>query len=223
MPILAPKLSPEPVLSLGEVLPLLPPLAATAEEIVEGAMMADDVTVWPLDVKDVTEVLPEIVETAVVEAGTDVTELELCALEEPPELPAALVLGEPEPPDDVADPELPDGAADPDARTEEGTWSARYWMLCPVLCGSEHMSGITVEMLNAIVAADATVQLQYAPGWRVEGFPFCEQMAHSPLLLSQSVRATHGWANRGQSTFSIRLRLASTRSPTTFFGQLGSA
>lgn len=55
---------------------------------------------------------------------------------------------------------LPDGVADPGARTEEGAWSSRNWMLCPVLCGSEHMSARLFEALNAIVADDATVQLQ---------------------------------------------------------------
>lgn len=77
-------------------------------------------------------------------------------------------------------------------------------MLCPVLLGNEHMLVRVLESLNATVAFDATVQLQYEPGWRVEGLPFCEQMAHSPLLLSQSVSATHGWS-------------------TPFLGQLGSA
>ncbi|KAL9078257.1 MAG: hypothetical protein Q9157_002837 [Trypethelium eluteriae] len=211
MPILAPGLSPELVLPLEDVLALLLPPVLTAEEIVEGAMVTDEVTVLPLDVKAEIEVLPETVETAFVEVGPDVGELELRALEE---LPDALVL---------AESELPDGAADPDARTDEGIWPSRNWILCPVLCGSEHMFARLAESLNAIVADDATVQLQYAPGWRVEGFPFCEQIAHSPLLLSHNVRATHGWAKRGQSILSIRLGLASIRSPTTFFGQVMSA
>ena len=113
MPMLAPKLSPEPVLPPAEVLPLSPPPVATAEEIVEGAMMTDDAIVLPLDVKAEMEVLPETVEIAFVEVGPDVAELELGA---PEELPAAPVLVESE---------LPDGATDPDAGTEEGTWSSR--------------------------------------------------------------------------------------------------
>lgn len=48
-----------------------------------------------------------------------------------------------------------------------------------------------VESLKTTVADAALVQLQYEPGCRVVGFPFCEQMAHSPSLLSHSVRATH--------------------------------
>ena len=77
-----------------------------------------------------------------------------------------------------------------------------------------------VESLNATVADDATVQLQNEPGWRVDGFPSCEQMAHSPLLLSQSVRATQGWSRTDQSTLALGFRL--TRLPISFLGQLAS-
>jgi hypothetical protein len=69
-------------------------------------------------------------------------------------------------------------------------------MLCPVLVGREHMLVRVFESLNATVAEAALVQVQYAPGWSVDGFPDCEQMAHSPFLSSQSVRATHGWSKK---------------------------
>lgn len=46
--------------------------------------------------------------------------------------------------------------------------------------------------LNATVADALSVQLQYEPGCRVEGFPTCEQAAQTPSPLSQSVRAIQG-------------------------------
>ena len=69
-------------------------------------------------------------------------------------------------------------------------------MLCPVLFGSEHILLSVFESLNATVAEAALVQLQNEPAWRVEGFPSCEQMAHSPSLSSQRVRATQGWSKK---------------------------
>jgi hypothetical protein len=138
-----------------------------------------DVNVLPFDVKTVIELL-----LASVEVGPDVAVAEL---DTPEELSPALVRVETE---------LCDGAASPEARDELGEWPMKNCMLCPVLFGSEHILVRVFESLNATVADAALVQLQNEPGWRVEGFPSCEQMAHSPLLLSQSVRATHGWSKK---------------------------
>jgi len=178
MPTLAPKLSPEPVPPPSGVVLLLPATVLPGIEVVVSAI--DDVITLLLDVKTVTEALPASVEATSVEVGPDVAVAELGALEE---LSSALV-----------EPELCVGLVNTDAGGEVGIWPTKNWMLCPVLWGSEQMFVRLVESLNATVADDAKVQLQYEPGWRVEGFPSCEQMAHSPLLLSQSVRATHGWS-----------------------------
>ena len=178
MPALAPELSPELVLlPRGVVVPLLP-TALLGEEVV---VTIDEVIVLLPDVKTVTETLPETMEGAFVEVRPDVAVGELGVLAEL----SALV-----------EPELFVGAADADAGGEVGIWPAKNWMLCPVLLGNEQIFVRLVESLNATVADDATVQLQNEPGWRVEGFPSCEQMAHLPSLLSQSVRATHGWSKR---------------------------
>jgi hypothetical protein len=67
-------------------------------------------------------------------------------------------------------------------------------MVCPVLWGNEAMFARTVESLNATVADAELVQLQNEPGWSVDGLPCCEQIAQAPSLLSQRVRATHGWS-----------------------------
>lgn len=171
MPALAPVLSPE------SVLPPLAPPARVVGEVVEAAM--GDVNVLPFDVKTVIELL-----LASVEVGPDVAVAELAT---PEELSPALVR---------IDTEFSDGAASPEARDELGEWPTKNCMLCPVLCGSEHILLSVLESLNATVADAALVQLQNEPGWSVEGSPSCEQMAHSPLLLSQSVRATHGWSEK---------------------------
>jgi hypothetical protein len=54
-----------------------------------------------------------------------------------------------------------------------------------------------VESLNATVADAELVQLQNEPGCSVDGLPCCEQIAQAPSLLSQRVRATHGWSKMG--------------------------
>lgn len=93
----------------------------------------------------------------------------------------------------LVDADCCDGVVDAGATKEElGDWPAKNCMLCPVLLGREHILVRVFESLKATVADAALVQLQYAPGWRVEGFPSCEQIAHSPSLLSQSVSATQG-------------------------------
>lgn len=158
------------------MLPPLPPPATAVGEVVKDAV--GDVNVLPFDVKTVIGLLLASVGVSFVEVGPDVAVAEL---DTPEELSPALVLVEAE---------LCDGAA----REELGKWPAKNCMLCPVLLGSEHILVRVFESLNATVADAALVQLQNEPGWRVEGFPSCEQMAHSPLLLSQSVRATHGWS-----------------------------
>lgn len=170
----------------------------------------DDVNVLPLDVKTVTEPLEVSVDVAFVEvvldaeAGPDVG-VEPDEAVEPdaaPELDVAVgpdvAVGELDAAEELAGGlvlagvELCDGAGEPEVREELGKWPTKNCMLCPVLFGSEHILVRVVESLNATVAEAALVQLQYEPGWRVEGFPACEQIAHSPLLLSQSVSATHG-------------------------------
>ena len=85
---------------------------------------------------------------------------------------------------------------EPTVATEEalGLWPAKNEMVCPVLWGSEAMFARLVESLNATVADAELVQLQYEPGWSVDGLPCCEQIAQAPPLLSQRVRATHGWS-----------------------------
>ena len=150
MPALAPTLSPEPVLPpSGVVLLLLAPVPP-CEEVVVSAI--DDVIVLLLDVKTVTETLPEPVEAAPAELGLgpDVAVTWVGALDE---LSSALV-----------EPEFCVGAVDPDAGEEVGVWPAKNLMLSPVLWGSEQMLVRLVESLNATVAEDATVQLQYEPG-----------------------------------------------------------
>jgi len=163
------------------VLPPSPLPATTAGEVVKGAV--EDVNVVPLDVKTVTELLLAPVEVACVEVG-------------PEELSAAPVLVDEEEGEEGEGEgeERCDGAADAEAREELGKWPTKNCMLCPVLFGSEHILVRVLASPNATVADAALVQLQYEPGWRVEGLPSCEQTAHSPLLLSQSVRATHGWS-----------------------------
>jgi len=169
-------------------------------------------------VKTVTEPLPASVEDAPAEVGPEVevpcaelrpevavAEFDAEAeefgapaeLDAPEELPPALGLVEAEFCDGEAGPEA-------EARVELGKWPTKNWMLCPVLFGSEHILLRVLESVNAIVAEAAMVQLQDAPGWRVEGFPTCEQMAHSSSSSSQRVRATHGWS-------------------TSFFGQVASS
>jgi len=149
MPALAPKLSPEPVLLLSGVVLLLPAAVLLDKDVV-GAI--DDVLVIVLlfDVKTVTEPLPESVEVASVEVEPDVAVAELGVLEE---LSPALV-----------ESELCVCTVDPDAEEEVGVWPVKNWMLCPVLWGSEQIFVRLVESLNATVADDATVQLQYEPG-----------------------------------------------------------
>ena len=160
MPILVPELKLEVVPPPCDVvLPLFPPVPL-GEELAESTV--DDVIVEPLDVKTVTEVLPAFVEPPFVEDAPDVAVPEPFA---PEELSSALV-----------EPEVCVGAADPDAADPEvgspvGTWPTKNWMLSPVFWGSEAMFVRLAESLNAIVADDATVQLQYAPFWRVEGSP----------------------------------------------------
>ena len=151
-------------------------------EVVKDAV--GEVNVLPFDVKTVIETLLTSVEVSFVEVGPEVAVAEL---DTPEELSPALVRVETE---------LCDGAASPAAREELGKWPTKNCMLCPVLFGSEAILVRVFESLNATVADAALVQLQYEPGWRVEGFPSCEQMAHSPSLLSQSVRATHGWSKK---------------------------
>jgi hypothetical protein len=174
----------------------------------------DDVIVLPFDVKTVTEPLEASGEVAFVETVLDVEPgpdeaVEPDAAAEPdvaPELDVAVgpdvAVGELDAAEELtgalvlAGVELCDGAADPEVREELGKWPTKNCMLCPVLFGSEHILVRVVESLNATVAEAALVQLQYAPGWRVEGFPSCEQIAHS-LVPSQSVRATQGWSTTG--------------------------
>lgn len=182
--------------------PLAPP-ATEAGEVVEGVTV--DVNVVPLDVKTVTEPLlasVASVEVALSEGGPDVVVAELHAAAE--ELCAPAEVDAPEelsPALGLVEAEFCDGAADPEAeaREELGKWPTKNCMLWPVLFGSEHMLVRVFESVNAIVAEAALVQLQYAPGWRVEGFPSCEQMAHSSSLSSQRVSATHGWSKKGLS------------------------
>lgn len=76
-----------------------------------------------------------------------------------------------------------------------GIKPTKYCMLCPVLWGSEHVLERLLASLNATVADASSVQLQNDPGRRVVGFPSCEQAAHTPSLLSQSVSAIQGWSN----------------------------
>jgi hypothetical protein len=164
----------------------------------------DNVNVPPLDVMTVTELPLASGEVAEVEAGPDV---EVAELDAPGELSLALM---------VLRPELCEGATDPEVREELGKWPTKNCILCPVLCGSEHMLVRVFASLNATVADAALVQLQYEPGWRVEGFPSCEQMAHSPSLLSHSVRATHGWSKISESMrpMSFCFRALAHRSPS---------
>lgn len=94
----------------------------------------------------------------------------------------------------LVEPEFDAGADEAAGITEDGLWPSRYLMLCPVLCGSEATLARLLASLNATVVFDASVQEQYEPGWRVEGFPFCEHGAQAPSLSSQSVSAIHGWS-----------------------------
>jgi len=188
MPTLAPELSLECVL-----LPLAPPTPAIGE-VVEGATDDVYVYVLSLDVKTVTELLPTSVdvnvlpldvkvvtvselplacgEEALVEvgpavavvgfdapdvavAGLDAPDVAVAEFDTPEEPPPALLL---------AEAELCDGAADTEAREELGKWPTKNCMLCPVLCGSEHMLVRVFVSLNATVAEAAFVQLQYEPG-----------------------------------------------------------
>ena len=175
MPALAPKLSPELAAPSGVVLLLLETVAL-GTEVAVGAI--DDVIVLLFDVKTVIEALPESVWAGSIVVRPDVTVAEFGLFVEPFSV--------------LVEPEFCVCAADLETGEAVGIWPTKNWMLCPVLWGSEQMFVRLVESLNATVADDAAVQLQNEPGWRVEGFPSCEQIAHSPLLLSQSVRATQG-------------------------------
>lgn len=75
-----------------------------------------------------------------------------------------------------------------------GTYPAKNWTLDPVPWGKEAVLGSVLASLNATVAFAVSVQEQNDPGWRVDGLPSCEQAAQMPSLLSQRVRAIHGWS-----------------------------
>ena len=168
IPMVAPRLR-------EELEPPPPPgLEGLVERKEEGERVVEDVIILLPDVKTVTVALPGLVELAPDARTAD----ELFALEEPPA--------------GVVEPESCVSVAVPDARMELGLWPSRNWILCPTLLGREAKLLRLMESLKATVADAASVQLQYEPGCRVVGSPFWEQMAHSPLLLSQSVRATHG-------------------------------
>jgi len=77
-------------------------------------------------------------------------------------------------------------------------------MLSPVDLGREPMEVRVSVSLKAMVVLAASVQLQNAPFCSVLGLPGCEHGAQAPLLLSQCVRAIHGWSRNCQS-FSLSL------------------
>lgn len=163
---------------------MLLPLDGSASVVVEvvNGRAVDDVNVLPLDVRTVTEVVKTVTEpllafadVAFDEVGPDVAAAELAFVEAGPDVVVSAEFdAAPEdlsPPLVLGDPEVRDGAFDPEVKEELGTWAPKNCMLWPVLLGSEHILVRVFESVNATVADAATVQLQYAPGWRVEGSP----------------------------------------------------